>query len=69
MASEHIEEVGLRFKADGSADYIGTLKQINNEMSLTYAEYVRDTAEMDKNATATEKLKAKKKMLESQMDS
>ena len=38
-------------------------------MSLTYAEYVRDTAEMDKNATATEKLKAKKKMLESQMDS
>lgn len=69
MANEHIEEVGLRFKADGSADYIGTLKQINNEMSLTYAEYVRDTAEMDKNATATEKLKAKKKMLESQMDS
>ena len=69
MASEHIEEVGLRFKADGSADYIGTLKQINNEMSLTYAEYIRDTAEMDKNATATEKLKAKKKMLESQMDS
>lgn len=69
MANEHIEEVGLRFKADGSADYIGTLKQINSEMALTYAEYVRDTAEMDKNATATEKLKAKKKMLESQMDS
>ena len=69
MANEHIEEVGLRFKADGSADYIGTLKQINSEMSLTYAEYVRDTAEMDKNATTTEKLKAKKKMLESQMDS
>ena len=29
-------------------------------MSLTYAEYVRDTAEMDKNATATEKLRSEK---------
>ena len=69
MANEHIEEVGLKFKADGSADYLGTLKQINNEMALTYAEYVRDTAEMDKNATATEKLTAKKKLLDSQIDS
>ena len=65
MANEHIEEVGLKFKADGSADYLGTLKQINNEMALTYAEYVRDTAEMDKNDTATEKLTAKKKLLDS----
>lgn len=69
MANEHIEEVGLKFKADGSADYLGTLKQIKNEMALTYAEYVRDTAEMDKNATATEKLTAKKKLLDSQIDS
>ncbi len=69
MANEHIEEVGLKFKADGSVDYINTLKQINAEMSSTYAEYVRDTAEMGKNATATEKLTAKKKMLETQIDS
>ena len=69
MPNEHIEEVGLKFKADGSVDYINTLKQINAEMGSTYAEYVRDTAEMGKNATATEKLSAKKKMLESQLDS
>lgn len=68
MANGHIEEIGMKFKADGSVDYINTLKAINGEMSLTYAEYVRNTAEMDKNATATEKLTAKKKLLESQLD-
>lgn len=69
MPNEHVEEIGLRFKADGSADYISSLKQINAEMQTTYQEFVRESAEMDKNATATEKLTSKKQMLEKQLSS
>lgn len=64
MANEHVQEIGLRFKADGSVDYINTLKEISNEHGRLYAEYLRETNMMDKNATATEKLTAKKKLLE-----
>ena len=69
MPDEHVEEIGLRFKADGTADYIGSLKMINAEMQTIYQEYVRGITEMDKDATATEKLTAKKNMLEKQLES
>ena len=69
MANEHVEEIGLKFKADGSADYLSTIKEIGNEQAALYAEYVRDVAMMDKDATATEKLTAKKQLLEKQVES
>ncbi len=69
MANENIQEVGLKFKADGSVDYIKSLKEIRQEQDQLYADYVRENAEMDKNATATEKLTAKKRMLEQQLES
>lgn len=64
VANEHIEEVGLRFKADGSVDFVNSLKGIRTELSTIYGEYQRELNMMDKNATTTEKLTAKKKMLE-----
>ncbi len=69
MANEHVEEVGLKFSADGSVEFQASLKNINAQMAQNYAEFVRETAEMDKNATATEKLTAKRKLLESQLES
>ena len=58
--NEHVQEVGLRFTADGAAEYVRSLKEINAEMGQTYAEYQRETAMLSENATATEKLAAKK---------
>ena len=66
--NEHVQEVGLRFTADGAAEYVRSLKEINAEMGQTYAEYQRETAMLSENATATEKLAAKKQYLAQQVD-
>lgn len=65
--NEHIQEVGLKFTADGAAEYVRSLKEINAEMSQSYAEYQRQTAMLSENATATEKLTAKKEYLSEQV--
>lgn len=65
--NEHIQEVGLKFTADGAAEYVRSLKDINAEMSQSYAEYQRQTAMLSENATATEKLTAKKEYLSEQV--
>ena len=67
MAKQNIEEVGVKFTADGAVEFQKSIKDINTEMSQAKANYKLATAEMDKNATAAEKLTAKQKLLQEQV--
>jgi|GEM_PF-2626313 len=67
MANKNIEEVGVKFTADGAVEFQKSVKDINTEMYQARANYRLATAEMDKNATATEKLTAKQKLLQDQV--
>ncbi len=67
MANKSIEEVGVKFTADGAVEFQKSIKDINAEMSQAKANYKLATAEMDNNATAAEKLTAKQKLLQEQV--
>lgn len=67
MANKKETDVVLRFKMDGQVEYKKTVKEINKEMNLAATEYKNQVSAMDKDATATEKLRAAKQKLEKQL--
>lgn len=67
MANKKETDVVLRFKMDGQVEYKKTVKEINKEMNLAATEYKNQISAMDKDATATEKLRAAKQKLEKQL--
>jgi phage-related minor tail protein len=66
--NKNIEEVGLRFKADGSVDFQKSITAINRELNQSYAEFRKVTTSMDENSTATDRLKAKQDLLQKQYE-
>lgn len=55
MASD-LKKVGLIFKADGSADFTKTLKNINSELQQNYQNLKLTQAQYDKNTSSQQKL-------------
>ena len=56
MASSDLKRVGLVFTADGSADFIKTLKVVNSELQENYQEFMLVQAQWDKSTSTTKKL-------------
>lgn len=69
VGNEHIQEVGIRFTTENGVEFQRTVKEINAEMDQATAEYKKASAEMNENATATEKLTNKAKLYEAQISS
>lgn len=67
MSNKKETDVVLRFKMDGQVEYKKNVKEINKEMNLAATEYKNQVSAMDKDATATEKLRAAKQKLEKQL--
>ena len=55
MAAD-LKKVGLIFKADGSADFTKTLKNINSELQQNYQNLKLNQAQYDKNTNSQQKL-------------
>ncbi|MGF2044420.1 phage tail tape measure protein [Enterococcus gallinarum] len=60
-------DVVLNFRMNGEVAYSKTIKEINNDMKLATLEYKNQISSMDKNASATSKLRAAKEKLEKQL--
>lgn len=60
-------DVVLNFRMNGEVAYSKTIKEINNDMKLATLEYKNQISGMDKNASATSKLRAAKEKLEKQL--
>ncbi|EAC7998113.1 hypothetical protein HU17_00065 [Listeria monocytogenes] len=60
--------VVLKFKMDGQVQYATTIKQINQAMNIAAKEYKAHVAAMGNDASATDKLAAAKKKLETQLE-
>lgn len=61
-------EVVLKFRTTGEVQFAQTTKELNKVMNEAAQKYRVQMSAMDKNATATEKLTAKKKKLERQLE-
>ncbi len=69
MASNDLKRVGLVFKADGTADFVRSLKSTNNELKQNYENFKLTQAQYDKNTTSMDKLKDKYEYLGNAIDS
>ncbi len=69
MASNDLKRVGLVFKADGTADFVRSLKSTNNELKQNYENFKLTQAQYDKNTTSMDKLKDKYEYLSNAIDS
>lgn len=65
--TEHASSVVLNFQTNGQVQYAQTLKQLNMVMSTASKEYQNQVLAMGRDADATEKLRAEKQKLETQM--
>lgn len=65
--ADKASNVVLNFKMNGQVQYAQTLKQINMVMTTASKEYTNHVLAMGKDASATEKLLAEKKKLETQL--
>ena len=54
-----LKRVGLIFKADGSVDFVKTLKLVNSELKQNYENFKLTQAQWDKSTTTTQKLRDK----------
>lgn len=61
-------DVVLNFRMNGEVAYSKTIKEINNDMKLATLEYKNHISSMDKDASATSKLRAAKEKLEKQLE-
>lgn len=66
---EVLKIAGLKLTIDGAAEFQNSLRNINAQMRLSSAELKKVTAEYGKNSTAAQALAAKKKDLETRMQS
>lgn len=69
MESNDLKRVGLVFKADGTADFVRSLKSTNNELKQNYENFKLTQAQYDKNTTSMDKLKDKYEYLGNAIDS
>lgn len=69
MASNDLKRVGLVFKADGTANFVRSLKSTNNELKQNYENFKLTQAQYDKNTTSMDKLKDKYEYLGNAIDS
>lgn len=67
MASE-LKKTGLIFKADGSADFIKSLKNVNASLKENYEDFRLVQAQYDKNTSASQKLADKMEYLSNAYD-
>ncbi|USK40175.1 hypothetical protein LIS77_06660 [Cytobacillus firmus] len=65
--AERQRDVVLNFRMNGQVQYAQTLKQINMVMQTAAKEYTNQIQAMGKNASQTEKLRAEKQKLQTQM--
>ncbi|MEK3822091.1 hypothetical protein MKY20_23695 [Cytobacillus sp. FSL W8-0315] len=65
--AERQRDVVLNFRMNGQVQYAQTLKQINMVMQTAAKEYTNQIQSMRKNASQTEKLRAEKQKLQTQM--
>ncbi len=67
MASD-LKKVGLVFKADGSIDFVKSLKVVNAELEENYSELKLAQSQYDKNTSTTQKLTDRLDFLTKQYD-
>lgn len=68
MAKDDESNVVLNFRTNGDVEYANTIKQLNIVMNNAAKEYRAQIAAMGENATATDKLVAQQKKLETQLN-
>lgn len=68
MASNDLKRVGLIFKADGTADFVKSLKSTNNELKQNYENFKLTQAQYDKNTSSMDKLKDRYEYLNNAID-
>ncbi len=54
-----LKKVGLVFKADGTTDFIKSLRTINDSLTTNYSQFKKVQAEWDNSTKSSEKLKSK----------
>ena len=64
--ADDLKRVGLSFKADGTADFTRSLKEVNSAVSENYAQFKLAQSQWDKNTSALTKLGDKQKYLQGQ---
>ena len=63
---DDLKRVGLSFKADGTADFKKSLKEVNAAVKENYSEFKLAQSTWDKSTSTTEKLEARQKYLANQ---
>ena len=68
MASNDLKRVGLVFNADGSTDFIRSLKLVNSELQTNYQDFKLVQAQWDKSTSTSQKLTDKLNYLNNAYD-
>ncbi len=63
-----LHQTGLKFTADGAAQFQQTLSEINSELQANYRQYELQRSQMDKNASTYDKLSNRLEFVQKQQD-